>query len=81
MSATTVKLEAALLKEIRSVKPAAQSLSAYVREALERDLLRRRLRSAAERYQALLEDEPEEQAEMESWGDAPLASRPRGSRK
>ena len=80
MSATTVKLESGLLREIRAVKPPSQSLAAYVREAVERDLLRRRLRVAAERYQALLDDHPEEQAEMDVWEAAALSSAPRRSR-
>ncbi|MBM4362624.1 MAG: hypothetical protein FJ104_08075 [Deltaproteobacteria bacterium] len=81
MSATTVKLEAALLKEIRSVKPASQSLSAYVREAVERDVMRRKMRDAAERYRALLEEHSEEAADLATWEAAPLATPPREARK
>lgn len=81
MSATTVKLEAALLKAIRSVKPPSQSLSAYVREAVERDVTRRKMRDAAERYRALLEEHPGEAADVALWEGAPLATPPRKARK
>ncbi len=73
MAATTVKLEDSLLKEIRAVKPRDQTLAAYVREALERDLLRRRLAVAAGDYAAFLAANPEERDEMERWAEAPLA--------
>lgn len=73
MAATTVKLEDSLLKQIRAVKPREQTLAAYVREALERDLLRRRLVAAAGDYAAFLDANPEERDEMEMWAEAPLA--------
>lgn len=76
MGATTVKLEEALLKEIRSVKPREQTLAAYVREALERDLRRRRLLDAAREYQSFLAANPAERDAMETWADAPLATQP-----
>jgi hypothetical protein len=79
MSATTVKLEAALLREIRAVKPRQQTLAGYVREAVERDVLRRKLRAAAERYQAFLREHPHEAAAMDEWETAPLASPPKGA--
>lgn len=81
MSATTVKLEDGLLKEIRAVKPPRQSLSAFVREAVERDVMRRRMKEAAERYRALIEQHPEEAAELEAWEAAPLATPIKRSRR
>jgi predicted transcriptional regulator len=81
MSATTVKLESAILREIRSVKPPHQSLSAYVREAIERDVMRRRMKEAAERYRALMDQHPGEAADLEEWEAAPLAAAPKRSRK
>src|SRR4051794_24161221 len=54
MSATTVKLESQLLREIAKVKSPSQTLASYVREAVETDLRRRRLRAAAEAYQKFL---------------------------
>jgi hypothetical protein len=77
MSATTVKLEERLLREIRAVKPREQSLAAYVREAVERDLLRRKLKSAAEEYQTFLNTNADEQDELETWERASLVVAPR----
>ncbi len=77
MSATTIKLESALLKEIRAIKPREQTLAAYVREALERDVRRHRLALAAREYSAFLTANPDEQVEMEAWADAPLTKAPR----
>lgn len=76
MSATTVKLEAALLRDIQSVKPRNQSLAAYVRDAIERDVMRRRLRASAEEYQAFLREHPDEADEMGAWERSPLAKPP-----
>lgn len=61
------------------MKPPKQSLSAYVREAVQRDIMRRKLRDAAERYQAFLDDHPEEKIDMERWESAPLENKPRKS--
>lgn len=76
MGASTVKLESALLREIRAAKPPNQSLAAFVREAIERDLLRRKLRTAAERYRAFLDEHQDERDELDAWERAPLTSRP-----
>ncbi len=70
-----------MLKEIRSVKPAAQTLSAYVREAIARDVTRRRMKDAAERYRALMTEHPEEAVDLAEWEAAPLATAPRRSRR
>jgi hypothetical protein len=80
MSATTIKLEDSLLKEIRAAKPRDQTLAAFVREALRSELRRRRLSAAAREYQAFLNANPQERAEMEQWAEAPLA-RPVRARK
>lgn len=80
MAATTVKLEQPLLGEIQSVKPRDQTLAAYVREALERDLRRRKLTAAAHEYQAFLAAHPDEQKELNAWSEAPLV-RPSRRRK
>ena len=73
MTATTVKLEGSLLKEIHAVKPRQQTLAAYVREALEADVRRRRLAIATRDYEAFLIANPEERDEMEQWAETPLA--------
>ena len=81
MSATTVKLETGLLRDIQSVKPRGQTLAAYVREAVERDVMRRRLRASAEAYQAFLREHPGEVDEIDAWERAPLATPPVRRRK
>ena len=80
MPATTVKIDAPLLKEIVAVKPRDEPLSTYVREALRRDLRRRRMRQAAETYQSLLLKNKSERESMEQWEAAPLAREPRRRR-
>ncbi len=81
MPASTIRLDDALLRKIRAAKPTEQSLAAYVREAIERDLLRRKLRAAAEAYRTFLDEHPEEQDQEHAWERAPLASAPRRTRK
>jgi hypothetical protein len=81
MSATTVRLDEATLREIRSVKPRDQTLAAYVREAVDRDILRRKLRAAATEYQAFLGEHPEEGEDLAAWERAPLAAPPTRRRK
>jgi hypothetical protein len=81
MGATTVKLDSDLLKEIARRKSSDQTLSAFVREAVARDLRRRSLKEAAEAYCDLLENNPEEAAAMREWESATLAEAPRRKRK
>jgi hypothetical protein len=69
------------LREIRSVKPRGQTLTAYVREALERDLRRFRLQRAAEEFQRFLDSNSEERAEHKDWSEAPLAQAPRSKHR
>ena len=54
-----------------------QTLAAYVRAALEREVRRHRLALAAREYSAFLAANPEEQVEMEAWTGAPLAKAPK----
>jgi hypothetical protein len=81
MSATTVKLDEALLSTIAELKRADQTLSGYVREALLRDARRQQMRKAAETYQALLRDNPTERQMMDEWEAAPLATDPKEKRR
>jgi len=74
MKATTVKLHGEILDDIERQKPSDQSLTAFVREAVRRDLQRRQLREAAEAYCAHLAHHQEEGAWMEAWEQADLAS-------
>ena len=77
MSATTIKLEEKMLREIRKVKPPEKSLSAYVREAIERDIRHRRMSEAAGQYRAFLDGNKEEAVSMKEWEAAPLEKPPR----
>ncbi len=76
MKATTIKVEGELLSELERRKPQAQSLSAFVKSILRRDLLRRRLAEASVRYTAFLADNPAERGWLEEWDSADLASKP-----
>lgn len=77
MPATTVKLDSELLREIAKVKSPKQTLSAFVRESVQLDILRRKLRSAAEAYCQLLTEDDEERRAMEEWESSHLASAPK----
>ncbi|MBA3964147.1 MAG: hypothetical protein H0X40_19930 [Chthoniobacterales bacterium] len=81
MSATTVKLDGELLRAIATVKSPKQTLSAYVREALQRDLCRQQMREAAESYMHLLRTNSAEKNAMDEWEAAPLATTPRTRRR
>jgi hypothetical protein len=81
MSATTVKLDAELLAEIGGVKPREQTLSAFVRESLKRELRRRKMRDAAEAYVALLANDAKERADLREWESARLATAPKRRRR
>ena len=81
MPATTIKLDGELLKSIAAIKPPRQTLSAYVREALQRDLRRQKMREAAETYTDLLRNNPAEREAMDEWEAASLATTPRARRK
>ncbi|HEY1582048.1 MAG TPA: hypothetical protein VGF73_02990 [Chthoniobacterales bacterium] len=63
------------------MKSPKQTLSAFVRESLEADIRRRKLRAAAETYQRLLLENEAERADFEEWESAPLAHAPRRVRK
>ncbi len=72
MSATTVKLDSALLQELRQMKPANQTLTALVRELLEAEIRRRRMIRAGAEYAAFVEQNADEASELELWANAPL---------
>jgi predicted CopG family antitoxin len=72
MSATTIKLEADLVKKVTALKPKDESISAFVRELIEKEHRARSNREAALAYRQFLHDHPEERAAMEGWESAPL---------
>lgn len=76
MKATTIKLDGGLLREIETAKPPTQSVTAYVREVVRKDLERKKLREAAEVYRAFVTADAEETEWLQAWGDADLTSPP-----
>lgn len=72
MPATTIKLEADLVKKVTALKPKDESISAFVRELIEKEHRARENRAAAGLYQEFLDKNPEERAAMEVWESAPL---------
>ena len=76
MSATTIKLEGEVLREILALKAPKQSITDYVRETLMRDARAQRLRDAAIAYKAFLEQNPGETEVLREWENADLAAPP-----
>jgi predicted CopG family antitoxin len=72
MPATTIKLEADLVKKVAALKPKDKSISGFVRELIEREHRARENRAAAVVYHQYLEENFEERAAMEVWESAPL---------
>ena len=71
MSATTIKLEPDLVKKVTALKLKDVSISAFVRDLIEKEH-RARANRAAVVYQQFLIENPEERAAMEVWESAPL---------
>ncbi len=76
MPATTIKLEADLVKKVTILKPKDESISGYVRGLIEKEHRARAHREAAHAYQKFLKQNPEERAAMEIWESAPLSDDP-----
>jgi predicted CopG family antitoxin len=73
MAATTIKLDEDLYEKVSDLKSAEQSATGYVRALIEREYSQRQQQAASEAYQAFLQAHPEEQTELETWEQAPLA--------
>ena len=72
MPATTIKLDADLVKKVANLKPKDESISGFVRELIEKEHRAREHRESAVVYQQFLRENPDEQAAMEEWESAPL---------
>jgi hypothetical protein len=72
MPATTIKLEADLVKKVTTLKPKHESISGYVRGLIEKEHQARQHREAGAIYQQFLHENPEERAALEVWESAPL---------
>ena len=76
-SDTTVKLEAPVVREVHALLEGKQTLTAFVREAVERDVRRRKMRQAALLYRETFPPGSPEAGELDDWESAPLATEPR----
>jgi hypothetical protein len=76
MKATTIKVDGELLEALERRKPRDQSLSAFVKSVLRRDLLRRQLADAARRYAEFVAENPEEKSSLDQWHTVDLATKP-----
>lgn len=72
MPATTIKLEADLVRKVTALKPRDESISGFVRELIEREHKARENKASAVIYQRFLDDNPDERIAMEVWESAPL---------
>ena len=79
MAATTIKLDADLYAKVGDLKASEQSATAFVRALIEREYSQRQQQAAAEAYQAFLQAHPEEQDELATWAEAPLAEASRAA--
>ena len=81
MRATTIKVEGSLLDELEKEKPDSESLSSFVRSILEKEMVRRKMVGAAERYADFLRNRPAEREWLETWErsdvDTPVSRRRR----
>jgi predicted CopG family antitoxin len=74
MSSTTIKLDHEILSKLTCVKPAGESVSAFVRHLIEKEYRERELRKSAAAYEKFLRDNPREREAMEEWESAPLVN-------
>ncbi|MEX0324946.1 MAG: hypothetical protein AB3N33_02535 [Puniceicoccaceae bacterium] len=78
---TTVKLDGSLVEEVAGDLEPGETLTGYVRKAVQYRIQRSRMRKAAEAYCQAAEADPELAQELESWEAADLAKAPQPSAK
>ena len=76
-----MKLDGILVEEVAKELEPGQTLTAYVRQAVQYSVRRSRMRKAAEIYAAALAEDPGLGEEMQSWEEADLAKPPKARRK
>ena len=76
MKATTIKLDGAILGELKAFRRPDQNLTALVRELLKAQIHRSKMAQAAEEYTAFLRENPGESMELDAWASAPLDREP-----
>lgn len=74
MKANTIRLDHSLLKNIYPLLESGQSLASFVREVLQEEINRQRMRVAANRYNKLLSDNKAERKFLEDWENADLGA-------
>jgi hypothetical protein len=70
MQATTVKIESPLLNELKRRRPDNKSISAYVRDILEKEMQNQKMIEAAREYNQFLLAHPKEEEWLEEWDNA-----------
>ena len=73
---TTVKLDGALVEEVASDLEPGETLTSYVRKAVQYKVRRSRMRKAAELYMAAVEKDPGLADEMQTWEETDLTKAP-----
>ncbi len=81
MKATILRVDAELLRELNQLKSPSHSLSAFVRSILEREVGRRKMAAAADRYGEFLRATPSERSWLDEWNAADLARPPARKRR
>lgn len=73
MTATTIKLDGEVFKEVRQYVRERQSITSFVRQSIQAELKRIRMRESAVEYQQFLQKNPEEAHDMALWEQAKLS--------
>lgn len=76
MQATTIKIENPLLDNIRRILPKSTSLTAFVKDLLEKEIKRAKMLKAADDYMLFLQNHPKEKDELGEWENSDLQSSP-----
>jgi hypothetical protein len=80
MHATTVKLDSALVKIAKAIKPDDVTLTAFIRSLVEREARQQKQYAAALEYEAFLAENSDEAEEMSAWENASLSRAPKARR-
>lgn len=76
MKANALKIESPLLDELNRIRPKEKSLAAFVRETLQKEVLRQKMGQAAERYVKFLEGHAKERDWLSEWERVDLGEPP-----
>ncbi|MDH4199899.1 MAG: hypothetical protein OEV66_05910 [Spirochaetia bacterium] len=73
MSATTIKLDGRILAEIDPYLEKNQTLTSFIRESVQREIKRRKMKLAASSYIKNLEKHKQEKQDLDEWESADLS--------